>query len=148
MHRAGSTSLSTSLTLSTSSRITSSNGNEPSHYFINNIHILNISYQELVYITHNHYITAVQDHLIITDIKEAQSSYSITQSIGLNYTSIYDTFGTIMLDGIDLSSIAEDYRLIKLIDFMKQSSVNPQSTSSRRRTTASAQTYPASTSST
>ena len=97
---------------------------ELSYYLIKNIDIVNISYQKLVYITYIIYVKAPRDYPIISDIKKVQSSHSITQSLSINYSSIYDSFGTIMIEGIDLSSVARDYTLIQLIDFVKQSSVD------------------------
>ena len=105
---------------------------EINHYIIKNTYIMDISHQKSVCITYNLYIKVVQDYIVINDIKEIQSSYSITYDISLidtiiydtslYHTSICDTFGIIMVDGIDLSSMTREYSIIGFIDFMKHSS--------------------------
>ena len=75
-----------------------------------------------------------QDHIVINDIKEAQSSYSMNQDISLVDSIIYDTtichisicdsFGTIMVDDIDLSSMTREHSISGFIDFMKHPSEN------------------------
>ena len=105
---------------------------EIDYYFVKNTCIMEIIYQENVCNIHNLYIKAVQGYLVINDIKKAQSSYSHIQSISLidaiiydtsiYHTSIYDTLGIIMVEGIDLPSMAREYRIIGFIDFMKHPS--------------------------
>ena len=106
---------------------------EINHYIIKNTCIMDIIHQKSVCIIYNLYLKVVQDYIVINDIKENQSSYSITQDISLvdaiiytiiYHTSIYDSFGTIMVDGIDLSSVTRGYSIIGFIDFTKHPSEN------------------------
>ena len=84
---------------------------EIDHYIVKNISLI-----------YNLHIKVVQDYIVINDIKESQSSYSIIYDTSLYHTSSYDTFGIIMVDGIDLSSMTRDYSIIGFIDFMKHPS--------------------------
>ena len=102
------------------------------YHITKNTYIMDIIHQESVCIIFNLYIKAVQGYIVIDDIKEAQSSYSLTQSISLidtiiydthiYHTSIYDALGIIMVEGIDLSSMTREYSIIGFIDFMKHPS--------------------------
>ena len=87
-----------------------------------------------IFFIDNHCIYVGHDHIVINDIKEAQSSYSINQDISLVDSIIYDTtiyhisicesFGTIMVDDIDLSSMTREHSISGFIDFMKHPSEN------------------------
>ena len=106
--------------------------NEVNHHIIKNNYIIDIIHQESICIIYNLYIKAVQGYIVINDIKKAQSSYSLTQSISLidtiiydtniYHTSIYDILGIIIVEGIDLSSITKEYNIIGFINFMKHPS--------------------------
>ena len=109
---------------------------EINRYIIKNTYLMDIIHQKSVCIIYNLYIKIVQDYIVIHiihhDIKEIQSSYSITHDISpidtiiydtsIYHTSIYDSFGIIMVDGIDLSSMTREYSIIGFIDLMKHPS--------------------------
>ena len=64
---------------------------------------------------------------IIYDTMSSDASYHTPPSETIS--KIYDSFGLIMADGIDLTSMTSDYTLIILVDFMKQAaSICGQST--------------------
>ena len=58
---------------------------------------------------------------IIYDTMSSDASYHTPPSETIS--KIYDSFGPIMADGLDLTSMTSDYTLITLVDFMKQASV-------------------------
>ena len=108
---------------------------ETNHYIIiKNSYSMDIIHQKSDCFIDNHYIYVGQDHIVINDIKEAQSSYSINQDISLVDSIIYDStiyhiricdsFGTIMVDDIDLSSMTREHSISGFIDFMKHPSEN------------------------
>ena len=72
---------------------------------------------------------AAKIHIIDTIIYDTLSSdvaYHTPASETIR--KIYDSFGTIMMDGIDLTSMTSDFTLITLVDFMKKASVHKSST--------------------
>ena len=85
----------------------------------------NIDYME---ITHQKNVCFIYSHDIAVDL----SSRSIIQDLSIidtiiydtitHHISIYDSFGTIIVDDIDLSSMTKEYILITFVDFMKYSS--------------------------
>ena len=85
----------------------------------------NIDYMD---ITHQKNVCFIYSHDIAVDL----SSRSIIQDLSIidtiiydtitHHISIYDSFGTIIVDDIDLSSMTKEYTLITLVDFMKYSS--------------------------
>ena len=102
------------------------------YILIKNIDHMDITHQKNVCFIYTHYIYVKQDHIVTYDIKADLSSRSITQDISIIDTIIYDTtahhikicdsFGTIIVDDIDLSSMTKEYIIIGLIDFMKHPS--------------------------
>ena len=106
--------------------------NEVNYNIIKNIYIMDIIHQKSAYFIYNFYIKAAQRHLVINDIKEAQSSYNFTQGISLidtiiydinfYHTSIYDAFGIIIVEGIGLSSMTRESSIIGFIDSRKRPS--------------------------
>ena len=109
---------------------------ETNHRFIiENIDYIDItSHQKSDCFIYHHYIYVKQDHIVIHDIAADLSSRSIIQDISIIDTIIYDTityhisiyvsFGTIIVDGIDLSSMTTEYILITFVDFMKHASAH------------------------
>ena len=63
---------------------------------------------------------------IIYDTLSSDASYHTPPSETIS--RIYDSFGTIMMDGIDMTTMTSDFSLITLVDFMKQASVLKSST--------------------
>ena len=99
---------------------------------IKNIDYVEITHQKKVCFIYSHDIYVSQGRVVINDINADLSSHSITQNISIIDTIIYDTtthhisiynrFGTIIVEDIDLSSMTEEYILITFVDFMKYSS--------------------------
>ena len=82
----------------------------------------------------HHYIYMKKKNIVIHDIAANLSSRSITQDISIidtiiydiitHHIGIYDSFGTIIVDDIDLTSMIKEYILLMFIDFMKHPSVH------------------------
>ena len=97
-----------------------------------NIDYMDITHQKNVCFIYSHDICVSQDHVVIHDIAVDLSSRSIIQDLSIidtiicdtitHHISIYDSFGTIIVDDIDLSSMTKEYTLITFVDFMKYSS--------------------------
>ena len=68
-------------------------------------------------------------HLIDTIIYDTLASDAVYHTpASATIQKVYDSFGTIMKDSIDLTTITSDYNLINLVDFMKQAAVLKSST--------------------
>ena len=97
-----------------------------------NIDYMDITHQKNVCFIYSHDIYVSQDHVVIHDIAADLSSRSIIQDLSIidtivydtitHHISIYDSFGTIIVDDIDSSSMTKEYNLITFVDFMKYSS--------------------------
>ena len=97
-----------------------------------NIDYVEITHQKKVCFIYNHDIYVSQGRVVINDIDADLSSHSITQNISIidtinydtttHHINIYDSFGTIIVEDIDLSSMTKEYILITFVDFMKHSS--------------------------
>ena len=109
--------------------------NKTNHLIIfKNIDYKNITHQKSDCLINHHYICAKKGHIVIHDIAADLSSRIITKNLSIidtiiydtitHHISIYDSFGTIIVDDIDLTSMMKEYILIMLIDFMKHSSVH------------------------
>ena len=93
---------------------------------------MDIIHQKSAYSICNFYIKAVHGHLVINNIKEAQSSYNLTQGISLidtilydinfYHTTIYDAFGIIIVEGIGSSSMTRGISIIGFINSRKHPS--------------------------
>ena len=99
---------------------------------IKNIDYMDITHQKNVRFIYSHDIYVSQGRVVINDINADLSSRNITQNISIidtiiydtttHHISIYDSFGTIIVEDIDLSSMTKEYILITFVDFMKHSS--------------------------
>ena len=99
---------------------------------IKNINDMDITHQKNVCFVYSHDIYVSQGRVVINDINADLSSRSITQNISIidtiiydattHHINIYDSFGTIIVEDIDLSSMTKEYILITFVDFMKHSS--------------------------
>ena len=99
-----------------------------------NIDYKNITHQESDSLIKHHYISAKKGRIVNHDIAADLSSRITIKDLSIIDTIIYDTityhidiydsFGTIIVDDIDLTSMMKEYILIMLIDFMKQTSVD------------------------
>ena len=109
--------------------------NKTNHLTIfKNINYRNITHQKSDCLINHHYICAKKGHIVIHDIAADLSSRIITKDLSIidtiiydtitHHISIYDSFGTIIVDDIDLTSMMKEYLLIMLIDFMNHSSVH------------------------
>ena len=95
---------------------------------------MDITHQKNVCFISSHYIYVKKDHIVIHDIAVDLSFHVITQDLSIidtiiydtttHHSSIYDNFGIIIVDDIDLSSMTIEHILITLVDFMKHSSVH------------------------
>ena len=98
-----------------------------------NINYKNIIHQKSDSLEH-HYISAEKDRTVNHDIVADLSSRTIIKDLSIidtiiydtiiHHIDIYDSFGIVIEDDIDLTSVKKEYILIMLIDFMKQTSVD------------------------
>ena len=109
--------------------------NKTNHLTIfKNIDYRNITHQKSDCLINHHYIGAKKGHIVIHDIAADLSSRITIKDLSIidtiiydtitHHIDIYDSFGTIIVDDIDLTSMMKEYILIMLIDFMKQTSVD------------------------
>ena len=109
--------------------------NKTNHLIIfKNIDYKNITHQESDSIIKHHYISAKKGRIVNHDIAADLSSRITIKDLNIidtiiydtitHHIDIYDSFGTIIVDDIDLTSVMKEYILIMLIDFMKQTSVD------------------------
>ena len=109
--------------------------NKTNHLTIfKNIDYRNITHQKSDHLINHHYISAKKDHIVIHDIAADLSSRITIKDLSIidtiiydtitHHIDIYDSFGTIIVDDIDLTSMMKEYILIMLIDFMKHTSVD------------------------
>ena len=114
--------------------------NKINHLIIpKNIDYKNIIHQKSDSLEH-HYISAKKGRIVNHDIPADLSSRIIIRDLSIidtiiydtitHHIDIYDSFGTIIVDDIDLTSVMKECILIMLIDFMKQTSVDIDLTSS------------------
>ena len=99
---------------------------------IKNIDYVEITHQKKVCFIYNHDIYVSQGRVVINDINADLSPHSIIQNVSIidtiiydtttHHIGIYDSFGTIIVDDVDLSSMTKEYILITSVDFMKHSS--------------------------
>ena len=108
--------------------------NKINHLIIpKNIDYKNIIHQKSDSLEH-HYISAKKGRIVNHDIAADLSSRTIIRDLSIidtiiydtitHHIDIYDSFGTVIVDDIDLTSVMKEYILIMLIDFMKQTSVD------------------------
>ena len=106
--------------------------NKINHLIIpKNIDYKNIIHQKSDSLEH-HYISAEKGRTVNHDIVADLSSRTIIKDLSIidtiiydtiiHHIDIYDSFGIIIEDDIDLTSVKKEYILIMLIDFMKQTS--------------------------
>ena len=98
-----------------------------------NIDYKNIIHQKSDSLEHR-YISAEKGRIVNHDIAADLSSRTIIKDLSIidtiiydtitHHIDIYDSFGIIIVDDIDLTSMMKEYILIMLIDFMKQTSVD------------------------
>ena len=109
--------------------------NKTNHLIIfKNIDYRNITHQESDSLIKHHYIGAKKGRIVNHDIAADLSSRITIKDLSIidtiiydtitHHIDIYDSFGTIIVDDIDLTSVMKEYILIMLIDFMKQTSVD------------------------
>ena len=109
--------------------------NKTNHLIIfKNIDYRNITHQESDSLIIHHYISAKKGRIVNHDIAADLSSRTIIRDLSIIDTIIYDTiahhidtynsFGTIIVDDIDLTSVMKEHIIIMLVDFMKQTSVD------------------------
>ena len=98
----------------------------------------NIDYKNIIHqksdSPEHHYISAEKGRIVNHDIAADLSSRTIIRDLSIidtiiydtitHHIDIYDSFGTIIVDDIDLTSMMKEYILIMLIDFVKQTSVD------------------------
>ena len=99
-----------------------------------NIDYKNITHLEIDSIINYHYISAKKGRIVNHDIAADLSSHITSKDLNIidtiiydtitHHIDIYDSFGTIIVDNIELTSMMKEYILIMLIDFMKQTSVD------------------------
>ena len=104
------------------------------HIIIKNIDCRSITHQESNCFINHHCIYMKKGYIVIHDIAADLSSRIITKDLSIidtiiydtitHHISIYDSFGTIIVDDIDLTSMMKEYILITFVDFMKHSSVH------------------------
>ena len=108
--------------------------NKINHLIIpENIDYKNIIHQKSDSLEHHH-ISAEKGRIVNHDIAADLSSRTIIRDLSIidtiiydtitHHIDIYDSFGTIIVDDIDLTLVMKEYIIIMLIDFMKQTSVD------------------------